>query len=353
MRKSNLPFLALFLIAISPHAQADQPLRLIKTVFLPGYVGDFEHFAADLKGNRLFLIAEDHKTVEVLDIRTGRRIHTIAGFGQPHAIEYLAGPNSLVVTEGDEESGAVDLVSASNYKILDKIMLPTNVDGGVFNPVNKYYYVESGAQGQDAKTHLLSIIDTQSFKRIKRIGDITLPGTKSEAMAIDHSGRKLYVNLRDPDEIGVVDLLTGQLVTRWPIPEAKSQNALVLNEPNHRLFSATHTPPKLFVFDIDTGKVIASLPCAVNSDDMSYDPVRKRIYITGDGEASVFEQHDADHYVHIAEVPTGYRARTSIFVPELNRLYLGVASRGKREAGKLAVPEPGSKVEVRIYQAQP
>jgi len=173
MRKSNLPFLALFLIAISPHAQADQPLRLIKTVFLPGYVGDFEHFAADLKGNRLFLIAEDHKTVEVLDIRTGRRIHTIAGFGQPHAIEYLAGPNSLVVTEGDEESGAVDLVSGSTYKILDKIKLHPDVDGGVYNPVNKYYYVESAGQGPDAKTHLLSIIDTQGFKLV---GEITLRG---------------------------------------------------------------------------------------------------------------------------------------------------------------------------------
>ena len=350
MRKSYAVFLALFVVTISAHAQTDPPLRLIQTIFLPGYVGDFEHFAADLKGNRLFLIAEDHKTVEVLDMRTGRRLRTITGFGQPHAIEYLASPNSLIVTEGDAESGAVDLVSASEFKILNKIMLPTDVDGGVFNPVNKYYYVESGGQGQDAKTHLLSIIDTQSFKRI---GDITLPGTKSEAMAIEHSGRKLYVNLRDPDEIGVVDLVTGQLVAQWPIPEAKSQNALVLDEPNHRLFSATHTPPKLFVFDIENGKVIASLPCAVNSDDMGYDPVRKRIYITGDGEASVFKQQDADHYVHIAEVPTGYRARTSIFVPELNRLYLGVASRGKREAGKLAVPEPGSQVEVRIYQAQP
>jgi hypothetical protein len=119
------------------------------------------------------------------------------------------------------------------------------------------------------------------------------------------------------------------------------------------LFSATHTPPKLFVFDIDTGKVIASLLCAENSDDMSYDPVRKRIYITGDGSTSVFEQRDADHYVHVAEVPTSYRAKTSIFVPELNRLYIAVASRGKRVAGKLAIPEPGSKVEVRIYQAQP
>ena len=350
MRKSNLPFLALFFIAIGLHAQANPPLRLIKTILLPGYVGDFEHFAADIKGNRLFLIAEDHKTVEVLDIRTGRRIHTITGFGQPHAIEYLAGPNSLIVTEGDEESGAVDLVNGSNYKILDKIKLPTDVDGGVYNPVNKYYYVESGGQGQDAKTHLLSIIDTQSFKRI---GDITLPGTKSEAMAIDHAGAKLYVNLRGPDEIGVIDLATRQLIARWPIPEAKNENALVLDEANHRLFSASHTPPKLFVFDTDTGKVIASLPCAENSDDMGFDPVRKRIYITGDGSASVIVQQDADHYRSVAELPTGYRAKTSIFVPELNRLYIAVSSRGKRAGGKLVAPEPGSKVEVRIYQAQP
>src|ERR1700681_1182289 len=103
-------------------------------------------------------------------------------------------------------------------------------------------------------------------------------------------------------------------------------------------------------FDIDTGEVITSLPCVANSDDMSYDPVCKRIYVTGDDNVSVFEQRDPDHSEHIAEVPTGYRAKTSIFVPEVNRLYIAVASRGKRVAGKLAIPEPGSKVEVQIYQ---
>src|SRR6266478_1691927 len=217
MKKSYAVLLALILTTTTATAQTDTPLQLIHTTFLPGYVGDFEHFAADIKGNRLFLIAEDHNTVEVLDLRSGRRTHTIAGFGQPHAIEYLPGLNSLIVTEGDEESGAVELVSASNYKILDKIKLPTDVDGGVYNPVTKNYYVESGGQGKDAKTHLLSIIDTQSFKLI---GDITLPGSKSEAMSIEHSGTKLFVNLRDPDEIGVVDLQTRQLVARWPIAEA-------------------------------------------------------------------------------------------------------------------------------------
>jgi len=67
------------------------------------------------------------------------------------------------------------------------------------HPVNQVLLRRSGAQGQTPRHICLSFIGTQSFKRI---GDITLPGTKSEAMAIDHSGRKLYVNLRDPDEIG-------------------------------------------------------------------------------------------------------------------------------------------------------
>jgi DNA-binding beta-propeller fold protein YncE len=350
MRKWYSIFLALLLVSISSRAQTDAPLRLLQTIFLPGYVGDFEHFAADIKGNRLFLVAEDHKTVEVLDIRTGKRIHTIAGFGQPHAIAYLPGPNTLIVTDGNEEFGAVELVSGSNYKILDKIKLPADVDGGVYDPVSKYYYVESGGDGPDAKTHVLSIIDTRSFKHV---GDITLPDSKSEAMAIDHSGTKLYVNLSKSDEVGVVDLQTRQLVAQWAVPEAHVENPLVLDEANHRLFTATHNPPRLIVFDMDNGKAIASLPCAANNDDMSYDPAHKRIYVTGDGTVSVFEQRDADHYVHIAEVPTGYRAKTSTFVPELNRLYIGVASKGKRVAGKLAFPEPGSKVEVRIYQAQP
>ena len=54
------------LTGLSVNAQTEAPLRLIHTTLLPGFVGDFEHFAADVKGNRLFMVAEDHKTVEVL-----------------------------------------------------------------------------------------------------------------------------------------------------------------------------------------------------------------------------------------------------------------------------------------------
>ena len=69
--------------ALSTSAQVKQPLKLVATTPLPGFSGDFDHFALDLKGKRLFLTAEDHKTVDVFDLE-GKHLKSITGFGQPH-----------------------------------------------------------------------------------------------------------------------------------------------------------------------------------------------------------------------------------------------------------------------------
>jgi hypothetical protein len=64
--------------------------------------------------------------------------------------------------------------------------------------------------------------------------------------------------------------------------------------------------------------------------------------VTGTETASVFEQCDAEHYEHIAEVPAGYRAKSSIFVPERKRLYVAASGQG----------EPDAKLELQIYEVQ-
>jgi DNA-binding beta-propeller fold protein YncE len=207
------------------------------------------------------------------------------------------------------------------------------VDHGVYNPRNKYFYVENGG-GAEGKTHVLTIIDTKSFKQVGEI--VGLPGSSNEGMVIDHAGKKLYVNLTGTDEVGVVDLNTRQFIARWPLPDAHVAHAITLDEPNHRLFTATRKPPQFIVFNTDTGKVVTSLPCVGVNSDMSLDVSRKRIYVTGSDTASVFEQRDADHYEHIAEVPTAFRAKSSIFVPELKRLYVADSGKGKPDA-KLAL----------------
>lgn len=324
--------------ALSTSAEVKQPLKLVATTPLPGFSGDFDHFALDLKGKRLFLTAEDHKTVDVFDLE-GKHLHSITGFGQPHAALFLPESNKLIVTDGDDDFGKVELVSGEDYKILDTMKLPNGVDSAVFDPTSQYYYVASGGE-ESAKTHVVSIIDTKTFKQV---GEITLPGNESEAMAIDKEGKKMYVSLRATNEVGVVDLQTRKVVARWPIPGASTANSLVLDEANHRVFIATRKPPKFFVFDTDTGKVVTSLPCAPLHDDMWFDASRKRIYVTGSETTTVFEQKDADHYAHLADVPTGFRAKTSILVPELNRMYIAVSGKGKADA----------KLALQVYELQP
>jgi DNA-binding beta-propeller fold protein YncE len=341
VKKVRLIYLALFAIALAmtAGAQDKQLLKLVKTTPLPGFSGDFDHFGLDLKGKRLFLTAEDHKTVEVFNLTTGERLKSITGFGQPHAILFLPATGNFIVTDGDG-FGMVELVSGKDYSILDKIKLPPAVDGAIFNPVDKNYYVESGGNEPKSGTHLINIIDTKTFKLV---GAIPLPGDHSEAMAVSSDGKKLYVNLTGPKEVGVVELATRKLIANWPIPDAETPNSMVLDEPNHRLFIATRKPPKFFVFNIDTGKVVTTMDCTAMNDDMWFDVPRKRIYITGTDTTTVLEQRDADHYEHIAEVPTGYRAKTSLLVPQLNRLYVAVSGKGKDDA----------KLSMQIYDIQP
>ena len=312
-------------------AQEKSPMKLVTTTPLPGFSGDFDHFGLDLKGKRLFLTAEDHKTVEVFDL-DGKRLKSISGFGQPHAILYMPDVNKLIVTDGDD-FGMVELLSGVDYKIESSIKLPPGVDGAVYNPVNHDYYVESGGDETKGQSHKINIIDTKAFKLV---GDITLPGDHSEAMAITRDGKKMYVNLSTPKEVGVVDLATRQLTARWPIPNAETPNSMALDEPHHRLFIATRKPPKFFAFDTDTGKVVTSMDCSPFNDDMWFDVARKRVYLSGSETTTVLSQTDADHYTHVAEVQTGYRAKTSLYVPELNRFYAAVSGKGK-EGAQLAV----------------
>jgi DNA-binding beta-propeller fold protein YncE len=341
MKRVFFIFVMLFIaLSVRTNAQSKLPLpKLVATTPMPGYSGDFDHFAVDLQGKRLFLTAEDHKSVEVFDL-DAKPIHSITGLACPHAVLFLPDTNRLIVSDGDENIGQAVLVDAKDYKIIDKIKLPKDVDGAVFNPVDKNYYVDSGGEATGGKSHLINIIDTKNFKLV---GSITLPGDQSEAMAIDREGKKMYVNLSATKEVGVVDLKSRKLIAQWPVPDVAGQNPLALDEANRRLFVATKNPAKLFVYNIDDGKIVATLDCVNQNDDMWIDFPRKRIYVTGNEMMSIFEQKDADHYVKIADVPTGFRARTSLLVPELNRLYVSVSGKTR----------PDAKLAVQIYNLNP
>src|ERR1700739_2077657 len=80
----------------------DPGLRLIRTIQLPGIDGDFDHFGVDLKGNRLFLAAEEHHTIELFDLQSGKPLRSITGFDTPHSMVLLLDHNQIYVIDGGD-----------------------------------------------------------------------------------------------------------------------------------------------------------------------------------------------------------------------------------------------------------
>ena len=82
------------------------------------------------------------------------------------------------------------------------------------------------------------------------------------------------------------------------------------------------TPGKLFIFNANDGTAVATLDCVDIADDMTWESVSRRIYVTGSQGASVFKQQAKDEYVPILrQLPTN-EGKTSVYAPELKRVYI-------------------------------
>jgi hypothetical protein len=162
-----------------------------------------------------------------------------------------------------------------------------------------------------------------------------------ESFQLEANGTRIFVNIPSAHQIAVIDRQKRTVLVTWPVPGARANFPMALDEANHRLFVGCREPAKLIVFDTESGNTVTRFDCAGDTDDVFYDAARRRIYISGGaGSISVFEQSDPDHYKLLATVPTAAGARTSLFDPDYGRLFVAVPHRGQRKA------------EVRVFQTQ-
>src|SRR5579864_858408 len=328
----------LLLLGVAAKAQDGTPLKLVQTIPLPGLKdGDFDHFAPDVDGHRLFLTAEENGKVEVFDTNTNQLIHTIDDLKAPHAILFRKDARKLFIVDGD--ASAVKIYNGDNYEKVGEIEVAIDADSIAYDPATNYMYVVTGGREAHTPYSLISVIDTNSEKKLR---DIKINSNHVEAIVLEKSGPRMFCNITGQNSVEVVDRGKGTVMATWPLPPGdKSNVAMAFDEAAHRLFVVTRTPGKLIVLNSDTGKVVADVAAVGMVDDMAYDAKQKRIYVAGDQFVDVFSQKDADHYALLGKIPGSFRAKTGIFVPELNRYYL-------------AVPHhEGHDAEVRVYEIQP
>ena len=320
MKKVVLILLAVFMVLeIQAWSQEGAPLKLVQTFTLPADVkGHFDHFEIDVKGNRLFATPEDYKAVLVFDAETGKLIHKIPGIERPHAVLYREDINRLFVTDG--EAGDVKIFDAKTYALVSSVKLLEDADSIGYDQDTKYLYIDNGGGDVHQTYSMLSVVDTTAGKKV---ADIKIDGDTLEAMALEKSSPKIYVNNKSKNQVDVVDRNKREIIASWPVTKCKTNVAIALDEANHRLFSACRSGD-ITVFDTQSGKEITALPITKGVDDMVYDSASKRIYAAGDGSTDVYQQADPDNYKLLGKISTGPLGKTARLVPELNRYFVAV-----------------------------
>lgn len=331
MKRSCVAFL-IVLSALSARVAAQDtlptdesaPLVLVRIIPIPGVEGRFDHMAVDNKSGRVFAAVYGNDSVEVVDTARGRRTHSIQeGFIKPQMVAYLPDLNRIVVaSEGD---GSCKILDAETFKLIDTVKFSDDADQLRYDPSSKRVYVGYGDGA-------IGVFDAKTNKKIE--GDFEV-GAHPESFQLEEKGPKIFVNLASISQIAVIDRNTRK-IEKWKLQSAGTNFPMALDEPHRRMFVGARKPARVLVLDLDTGKEIASLPGAIDTDDMSFDADRKRIYVTsGEGFIFVYQQIDLDRYERIAKIPTAIGARTSAYTGQVgkhNSFYLAVPARANRGA---------------------
>jgi DNA-binding beta-propeller fold protein YncE len=323
---------AFFVMSIALPAQnstaagGTAPLVLAAIIPLNEVSGRIDHMAFDRKRQRLFVAAPGNNSVEVIDLAAGKRVQHIAGLSEPQGVAYAEKSDLVFVANAGD--GSLRIFQGANFSPAGRIDLKDDADNIRIDTASGDVIVGYGKGG-------LAIIDPEHRPVI---GTVPLPA-HPEGFQIEPGTGRAFVNVPDAGQIAVVDLDHRQQLAAWKIPGAPGNFPMALDAANGVLAVVARSPSRLLLLDTKIGNTTLNLPTCGDGDDVFFDTMRGRIYVScGAGQIAIF-QRDRDQYRPLDTIVTASGARTSLFVGDADRLFVA-------ERASLL----GSNAVLRVYQ---
>jgi YVTN family beta-propeller protein len=294
------------------------PLVLESKIPLGEVNGRIDHLGIDLKRQRLFVAELGNNSVGVVDLADGRVLRTIPGMSEPQGVAYVPFADSVYAANGGD--GSVRVLRGDDLAPIARIELGSDADNVRVDGQRNRVLVGYGKGA-------LAVIDPAARTKA---ADIPLKA-HPEGFQIDETGTRAFVNVPDAREIQVVELAAATNRS-LPMRGAGANFPMAIDGEAHRILVVFRSPPILMALSTQDGRVVAKLDTCGDSDDVFVDARRHRIYVScGEGAVDVIESGEGG-YRRLARVPTVSGARTSLFVPELDRLFVAVRARSVEPA---------------------
>ncbi|HEY2781484.1 MAG TPA: glutaminyl-peptide cyclotransferase [Steroidobacteraceae bacterium] len=300
-------------------------LQLEAKIPLGSVRGRIDHMAIDLARRRLFVAELGNGSVGVVDLNERKVVRRLTGFREPQGIGYVTSSDTVYIASGGD--GIVSAFAGADLTAVGRISLGDDADNVRVDQNANRIIVGYGSGA-------LAVLDPATRTKIAHIALKAHP----ESLQLDRPKGRIFANVPNAHEIAVVDLAAGKQVASWKLPSPGANFPMAIDESAGTVIVVLRNPARLVVLKADDGGTIAQMETCNDSDDVFVDRARKRIYVScGEGAVDVIATSESK-YRRIGRLQTVSGARTSLFVPELDRLF--VAARAGAEPAAIWALRP-------------
>jgi len=288
---------------------------VLKKIPIPGQ-GSWDYLTVDEAGRRLYV--SHGSQVEVLDVDSGSVVGTIPNTPGVHGIAIALEAGRGFVSDG--QASTVTIFDLKTLKPVGEVPTGKKPDAIIYDPATSRVFAFNG--GSNSAT----VIEAGTGKVA---GTIDLGGGP-EFAAADGTGY-VFNNLEDENLVLKINSRTLKVEQRWPTAPCQSPSSMAMDRSNRRLFVGCRSHA-MAVMNLDSGKVITTLPIGDHVDATAFDRETGLIFNSnGEGTITVIRQESPDAYSVIENVKTAPRAKTMALDPKTHQLFLSTAESGQFE----------------------
>jgi hypothetical protein len=311
-----------------------------------GVPGRIDHLAYDPATKRLFVAALENGSVEVIDLKVGRRIRSLGGLAHPQGAAVVPELDAVAVAcGGDGKLRVFDTHSLAETQVVE---IGPDADNVRYDAKNGTVLVSYGSTNSGAIAVLIpgnwSIAREIPFK------------SRPESFQLDPASDRLFANLPkgvravEDGAVAWANRQTGAPEGLIPLKGRARNFPMAYDAARQRLFVACRRPARLIAIDAQTQEILSEAVCTDDSDDLFYDAQTESVLVIGGGfrpdlqdtpspvspagemgAIDVFKVSKKGQLARVSTTPTAPHARTGLFVPARRMLYLAVSMRGGKD----------------------
>ena len=300
----------LLLVLVSTETgRAQNLLKIIADVRLPGGTTRFDYQSIDPKTGRLYLSHMGDGNVVVFDTKANKVVANIPGF--PVVTGVLVVPAVKSVYASVTRNHEVAVLDTEKLVVTKRIKDGKFPDGLAYSPETHKVLVSDEAGGVE------TVIDTQ---RNERVNTIQMGGEVGNTQ-YDPVSHFIYACVQTRNELVEINPETDKIQARYRLPGGEHPHGFYIDDQNGKAYIACEGDNKLLVFDMKNHSVENVFPVADGPDVLAFDRRLQLLYVACESGAVSIFRFSSGKLEKVGNVDVGPNSHSVSVDSETHRAY--------------------------------